>query len=146
MADKSRITKKYSNGEITIVWKPYLCIHSQKCFTGLPEVFDPAKRPWINASGAETKKIISQVEQCPSKALSFFKNSEGENQFSGDSETETVIEAKPNGPLFVYGNILIKKPDGSEEDRKNVTVFCRCGNSNNKPFCNGSHLKAGFKG
>jgi uncharacterized Fe-S cluster protein YjdI len=42
-------THKYSNGEVTVVWKPEMCIHSAKCFKGLPEVFDLKKRPWINA-------------------------------------------------------------------------------------------------
>lgn len=147
-ADLSRITKKYSNGEVTIVWKPSRCIHSTKCFKGLPSVFDPAKRPWVNAAGSDTEHIIEQVKQCPSSALSYYMNSEGENSVkdieSGD--IETVVEAKPNGPLFVYGNITVKKQDGKIEKRNNVTAFCRCGNSGNKPFCDGSHIKKEFKG
>lgn len=145
MAETRNITKKYSNGEITVVWKPSLCIHSKKCFNGLPSVFDPAKRPWINPEGAVTSEIIRQVSECPSMALSYYKNSESEKNTDSDSDIETVVEAKPNGPLFVYGNIIVKKTDGSDENRKKVTAFCRCGNSNNKPFCDGSHIKAGFK-
>lgn len=68
------ITKKYSNGEVTIVWQPDLCIIAKNCFTGLPEVFNPGKRPWINPYGASTQKIIDQVNQCPSGALSYFMN------------------------------------------------------------------------
>lgn len=150
-ADLSRITKKYTNGEVTIVWKPSRCIHSKKCFKGLPAVFDPTKRPWIDANGSDTDHIIDQVKQCPSGALSYFMNSEGERtkeEISPDdkSEIETVVEAKPNGPLFVFGNILIKKQNGTVEKRSDVTAFCRCGNSANKPFCDGSHLKAEFRG
>ena len=44
-----------------------------------------------------------------------------------------------------YVPILIKKSDGTIEKR-NKAAFCRCGNSNNKPFCDGSHVKAEFKG
>ena len=73
-------THKYSNGEVTIVWKPAICIHSAKCFKGLPEVFDPKKRPWINAEGATTERIIEQVKICPSGALSFFMNAEKTNE------------------------------------------------------------------
>lgn len=146
MADLSRVTKKYSNGEVTIVWKPSYCIHSTKCFKGLPAVFDPSKRPWINAQGAETKEIIRQVSECPSGALSYLMNSGEETKAEEHTITDTVIEAKPNGPLFIYGNITVKKSDGTEVKRTNVTAFCRCGNSNNKPFCDGSHIKAGFKG
>ncbi|MBK9400258.1 MAG: (4Fe-4S)-binding protein [Bacteroidetes bacterium] len=65
------ITKKYSNGEVTIVWKPSLCIHSAICFKGLPAVFDPRKRPWIEAENAGTKEIVEQVKKCPSGALSY---------------------------------------------------------------------------
>ena len=48
------ITKKYSNGEVTVVWKPNVCIHSAICFNGLPEVFDPTSRPWIVPEGSTT--------------------------------------------------------------------------------------------
>ena len=145
-ADLSRVTKKYTNGEVTIVWKPARCIHSQKCFNGLPAVFDPTKRPWVDANASDTNSIISQVSKCPSTALSYYLNSEGEKAAEDNVEIETVVEAKPNGPLFVYGNISIKKANGTIEKRSDVTAFCRCGNSNNKPFCDGSHLKAEFKG
>jgi len=70
------ITKKYTNGEVTIVWKPNLCIHSAICFKGLSEVFDPKKRPWITPEGSTTEKIIEQVKKCPSGALSYHLNSD----------------------------------------------------------------------
>jgi len=68
------ITKKYSNGEITVVWKPAQCIHSGNCFTGLPEVFRPREKPWIIPEGSSTDKIMAQVQHCPSGALSYFLN------------------------------------------------------------------------
>jgi len=68
------ITKKYSNGEITVVWKPSICIHSGICFKGLPEVFDPRVRPWVNIDGSSTENIVEQVKKCPSGALSYFIN------------------------------------------------------------------------
>ena len=69
-------TFKYSNGEVTIVWKPDLCIHSGNCVRGLSDVFKPRQKPWINADGASTEKIIDQVKKCPSGALSYFINEE----------------------------------------------------------------------
>ena len=66
------ITNKYSNGEVTVVWKPAVCIHSAICFNGLPEVFDPTVRPWIDAKGSTTEKIIEQIKKCPSGALTYF--------------------------------------------------------------------------
>jgi len=68
------ITKKYDNGKITVVWQPGLCIHSARCAKGLPTVFNPAAKPWINVKSADTEAIINQVNQCPSGALSWFKN------------------------------------------------------------------------
>ncbi len=68
---EKKITKKYSNGEVTVIWRPHLCIHSTICFNGLPEVFRPRERPWVRIERASTKRIIEQVKQCPSGALSF---------------------------------------------------------------------------
>jgi uncharacterized Fe-S cluster protein YjdI len=67
-------THKYSTGEITVVWKPGMCIHSAICFKGLPEVFDPRRKPWIVPENSSTEKIIEQVKACPSGAISFFYN------------------------------------------------------------------------
>jgi uncharacterized Fe-S cluster protein YjdI len=70
----NEITKKYSNGEVTIVWQPAKCIHSGICARGLGEVFDPRKKPWITLENSTTEKIIEQVKKCPSGALSFLIN------------------------------------------------------------------------
>jgi len=69
------ITKRYENGEVTVIWQPHLCIHSANCAKGLPQVFDPKQKPWINMQGANTETIINQVEKCPSGALSYQLNS-----------------------------------------------------------------------
>ena len=63
-------THHYNNDEITVVWKPDMCIHSAICFNGLAGVFDPRRRPWIDLSQADTNSIIEQVKKCPSGALS----------------------------------------------------------------------------
>jgi len=63
------ITKKYTNGEVTVIWQPGLCIHSENCFHGLSAVFNPNQRPWINAQAASTKVIVDQIKKCPSGAL-----------------------------------------------------------------------------
>lgn len=75
------ITKKYTNGEVTIVWKPEMCQHSRVCWsktTGLPEVFNPAEKPWIKPEAATTEQLIKQIKKCPSGALSYFMNAEEE--------------------------------------------------------------------
>lgn len=68
------VTKHYSNGEVTIVWQSGKCIHSGNCFRGLPEVFDPRRKPWIIPENSTTEKIVEQVKKCPSGALSYFMN------------------------------------------------------------------------
>jgi uncharacterized Fe-S cluster protein YjdI len=69
-------TKRYDNGEITVIWQPELCVHSANCVKGLPAVFNPAQKPWINVEGAGTEAIIGQVNKCPSGALSFIWDKE----------------------------------------------------------------------
>ena len=68
------IIKKYTNGEVTVTWQPSKCIHSTICFKGLPEVFDPRNRPWVNIEGANTTQIIYKVKECPSGALTYQTN------------------------------------------------------------------------
>ncbi|MDR3717039.1 MAG: (4Fe-4S)-binding protein [Puia sp.] len=68
----SQKTFHYTRDGVTVVWKPEVCIHSAICFHGLPEVFDPRRRPWIDMNQAPTDRIIAQVEKCPSGALSYY--------------------------------------------------------------------------
>ena len=141
---EKQITKKYTNGEVTVVWQPHLCIHSAICFKGLPTVFDPRKRPWITPEGGNTEAIVAQVKECPSGALSLQMSDE----IAGKVEIEenTIIEMLSNGPLLIYGNLTIKDTLGNKTKKSKVTAFCRCGHSGNKPYCDGSHVKVKFEG
>ncbi|HUR66811.1 MAG TPA: (4Fe-4S)-binding protein [Chitinophagaceae bacterium] len=67
---------KYSNTDITIVWKPDTCTHSTLCWKGMIDVFNPKERPWIKMNGAATERIIEQVRKCPSGALSYYMNAD----------------------------------------------------------------------
>ena len=138
------ITKKYTNGEVTIVWKPGSCIHSKICWTALPAVFNPRERPWIKPEAATTQQMVDQVSKCPSGALSYFMN--GEEKNATGTQVESTVEVSPNGPLLVYGNITVKNSNGATSAKHKVTAFCRCGASSNKPYCDGSHRKIDFKG
>lgn len=135
--------KHYKNDDITVVWKPEVCIHSTLCWKNLAAVFDPRKRPWIDMSGADTQAIIDRVEKCPSGALSWFRNDDQETK-PEHIDVETIVEATPNGPLMVYGNIRVKDSRGNETVKHKVTALCRCGGSANKPYCDGTHKKIGF--
>lgn len=135
--------KEYSNGEVTVVWKPDACIHSEICIKGLPGVFQPGERPWIKIDAASTEELVAQVKRCPSGALSYYMNGE-ENQEA--ESLETKVEVLPNGPLLVYGTLRVVDKEGKEEVKNKTTAFCRCGASANKPYCDGSHVKVSFEG
>lgn len=66
-------THEYSNGEITILWKPALCKHSGVCVRTLPQVYDPKAHPWIKIENATSEELLNQVAKCPSGALSIKK-------------------------------------------------------------------------
>ena len=67
-------TLHYTNGTLTIVWKPDICVHSTLCWKGLREVFNPNRKPWILAKAAPSDAIINQIRKCPSGALSYYLN------------------------------------------------------------------------
>jgi uncharacterized Fe-S cluster protein YjdI len=136
------ITKEYTNGEITVVWKPNVCIHSAICRKGLPDVFDPQARPWIKVSEASTEEIIKQVDKCPSGAITWYRNDETADK--KEIEHVTKVEVIPNGPIRVHGDVEITHSNGSVEKRERITALCRCGLSSNKPFCDGTHKREGW--
>lgn len=138
-----KITKKYTNGEVTVVWQPDKCIHSTLCFTGLPKVFNPRERPWVTPEGGTTQQIIDQVKRCPSGALSYFMNDEENKE---EAHLESVIEVLSNGPLLIYGTLKLKDKNGEQTLENKTTALCRCGQSSNKPFCDGTHAKVNFQG
>lgn len=69
------LIKEYSNGEITVTWQPSKCIYSEICVKLLPKVYRPASRPWIKVNEATSKELMEQIDQCPSAALGYRKNS-----------------------------------------------------------------------
>lgn len=68
--ENKQIEKEYSNGEVTVVWKSGLCIHSANCVKNLSTVFKPREKPWIQMENATTDEIINPVAKCPSGAIS----------------------------------------------------------------------------
>ena len=75
--DAKDLTKEYSNGEVTIVWKNSLCKHAAECVKNNPDdVFKPKEKPWIVPENSTTEAIISTVKKCPSGALTYYINKE----------------------------------------------------------------------
>ena len=101
--------------------------------------------------GAETLRIIEQVRQCPSGALSYYMNADEVKQSEPDKVIAeaahiTKVEVTPNGPYLIKNECLIVHSDGKEEIKSGTVALCRCGASANKPYCDGSHGKIEFKG
>ena len=67
-------THEYNAGEITILWKPKVCIHAGVCVKMLPKVYNPKDRPWIKPENATTEELKNQIENCTSGALSYQLN------------------------------------------------------------------------
>jgi uncharacterized Fe-S cluster protein YjdI len=143
-------TKSYVHGDLTVVWTQDRCIHSANCVSGLPSVFDPAKRPWIDLSGADRAAVIAQVERCPTKALAWLQTADQPAVPVATSEPppplSTHVDVTSNGPLIVRGPHSVTTPDGKTAERQGPAAYCRCGASARKPFCDGAHARVGFKG
>lgn len=133
--------RTYANDAIEVQWEPKLCIHMQNCVRGLGEVFDPQARPWIRVDAADAERIAETVLTCPTGALHFRRVDGGPQE---EPPVDTIIEPRPNGPLFLRGRIRIVDADGASVREDTRVALCRCGASSNKPFCDGSHRKIGF--
>ncbi|NVK27750.1 MAG: (4Fe-4S)-binding protein [Flavobacteriia bacterium] len=118
--------KTYSNGEVTVEWRAHVCIHSENCWRGLPEVFKPKERPWIQVENVDSERIVNQVHKCPSGALRIA----GEEVESKDSK----------------GSIIAKKqPAEVELEGGKPYLWCACGRSGDQPFCDNTHQKTDVK-
>ena len=135
------IVKRYTKDGVTVVWQPALCIHSKVCWHQLPEVFNPRVKPWVDMNGADAERIIAQVQSCPSGALSIERADDATQKEVG----EVRVQVMQNGPLIVQGAQRIAHADGREEIIETRVAYCRCGASGKKPFCDGSHVRIGFR-
>lgn len=134
---QKELIKEYKRDSLTVVWQPSKCIHSKACFHGLPNVFNPENRPWIQLDAADIADIESQVKACPSGALSLLGA-------ESKSTENTAITVTKGGPLLIEGNLMITTVDGETTEKKGTTALCRCGASKNKPYCDGSHQNIAF--
>jgi uncharacterized Fe-S cluster protein YjdI len=143
---EKEITKEYTNGELVVVWKPKKCIHAKVCVHSLPEVYKPSEKPWITPETATISALKSQINECPSGALTYYiKNEIMEEKEVNESSATEILVAK-NGPLKIKGNLQVQLASGEIVTKEGTTGFCRCGVSENKPFCDGSHRKIDFIG
>lgn len=88
------------------------------------------------------KRLEHQISLCPTGRLQFRRRIDGEPI---EAHYEPTIAAVPDGPLWVLGGIPVIGPDGTEYEVRNRQALCRCGQSHNKPFCDGTHWNIKFK-
>ena len=137
------MTKGYSKDDVTVYWDSDKCIHSGNCVNSLKDVFNPQNRPWINMQGAPSEEIIRVVKNCPSSALSYKLSNEMSEEKKIEGE-ELSIKVNKGGPYLIRGNVKIIDKDGTEIIKEGTIALCRCGESKNKPFCDGSHKNKEF--
>ena len=134
------VTRVYEDERIRVAWDATLCIHTAICLQQLPTVFDVTARPWIDLSGADAEAIARTVRACPTGALRY----EGSGVAPEVPDDPTTVDVRPNGPLLVRGRVEVRAPGGEPRQEYRVAL-CRCGASENKPFCDNSHRAIGFR-
>ena len=138
---RDTFTKEYATEEIVVEWEPRLCFHSRNCVRSLPQVFDERRRPWVEVDAASADEVEAAVTRCPSGAL--------RTRRPGRQPTRPrafELRASANGPLLVSGGVRIFDGEGNVLYEGERAALCRCGGSANKPFCDGTHKKNGFRG
>lgn len=133
--------RRYASEQIAVTFETRRCIHARECVRGLPEVFDSKRRPWILPSAANSDRIAEVIQRCPSGALHFTRLDGGDEEVASG---ENTIVPMPRGPLYVRGQVHLRRPDGSVVVKDTRMALCRCGESRNKPFCDNSHLAFAF--
>lgn len=136
------LTKEYEAEGITVQWYARRCIHSARCVGSLPMVFNPRRKPWIEAEAASPDEIAATVLRCPSGALHFMRHDGGEQE---SPDVPATAVAMPNGPLYVRGDLEVRAPDGTLLRRDTRASLCRCGLAAKSLFCDDSCRKSGWR-
>lgn len=135
--------RTYENKHIRVFWDGDLCTHSAKCIMGLPSVFDVQKRPWVNVEGASPEEIAQVIDTCPSSALRY--EFPGQPRQPEEEARRVTVTVADNGPYVITGECQLITAPGKELATRDRLVLCRCGQSRTMPFCDGSHLRVGFR-
>lgn len=139
----------YPGVNVTVLDNRGTCAHSGFCTDRLASVFRLGEEPFVTPSGARMDEIISAVRACPSGALSLAVGGQEQRQ-TVDDLREPAIEVSKDGPYRITGGIPLVGEGGADIRRNQGASpehysLCRCGHSQNKPFCSGMHWYAGFK-
>jgi CDGSH-type Zn-finger protein/truncated hemoglobin YjbI len=141
----------YDGQQLTIYDNRGICQHSGLCTDRLANVFRASGEPFVAASGGRMDEIIRAVRDCPSGALSYaVDGTEARGQADWGGTREPAVEVTKDGPYRITGGISLAGADGAPEPRAQGAsvehyALCRCGQSQNKPFCSGMHWYVGFR-
>ncbi|WP_409199844.1 CDGSH iron-sulfur domain-containing protein [Methanobrevibacter sp. DSM 116169] len=153
--DGTEIAKKHiTNDDINISESeklklediPSLCDHSRFCTRngGVRKLMEKGDTDHESFENAKKEATL-----CPSGRLTIIDKTNNEST-NKQSDPEIVLlfdnGQNKNGPIWVRGDIAIECEDGQEYDNRNRYTLCRCGKSENKPSCDGSHwVSEGFQ-
>jgi CDGSH-type Zn-finger protein/truncated hemoglobin YjbI len=152
--DPKRVTNRrdsYDGVQVTILDNRGTCQHSGYCSDRLATVFRVGEDPFVAPSGGRMDEIIRAVRDCPSGALSYaIGGREARAEVDHGGKREPAIEVSKDGCYRVTGGIPLFNADGENEPRNHVAsrehyALCRCGQSQNKPFCSGMHWYVDFR-
>ncbi|NNJ96150.1 MAG: hypothetical protein HKP12_03240 [Gammaproteobacteria bacterium] len=132
----------YPGKNIEVNWDSRLCIHIGECGYSAGDLFVGGRDPWCQPDLDSDENVKEIVKRCPSGALTYVDKNSDDNEQAADCNTVQIVY---NGPLCIQGELHI---ENAPEDMPSVNyraALCRCGQSANKPFCDNSHLKAGFE-
>ncbi len=125
--------------KITVGYNPALCSHAKLCWRDGNDVFKPTARPWVQPEKAESLQyVIDKVNACPSAALGY-KLGDGDWQREDPEVQEIVVS--DYGPYIVRHVDLTDAPISQDVQDFEELTLCSCGLSENKPYCDGSHMK-----
>jgi CDGSH-type Zn-finger protein/ferredoxin len=150
--DPKRVPDKrdsYEGQQIEIFDNRGICAHSGFCTDRLASVFHVGQEPFVTPSGGRLDEIIQAVRACPSGALSYAMDGVEARQ-QVDQDRAATIEVSKDGPYRIRGGIRLVDEAGNDISRAKGSSrehfsLCRCGHSQNKPFCSGMHWSIQFK-
>jgi CDGSH-type Zn-finger protein/truncated hemoglobin YjbI len=141
----------YVGEQVTILDNRGTCQHAGYCTDRLATVFHTDGDPFVTPSGGRMDEIVRAVRDCPSGTLSFAIDSvEARAAVDHHGTREPSIEVSKDGPYRITGGIPLVDHNGTDIPRNHGAsrehyALCRCGHSQNKPFCSGMHWYVQFR-
>ncbi len=141
----------YPGQQVTVLDNRGLCQHSGLCTDRLPTAFRTSQEPFVAASGGRLDEIIRAVRDCPSGALGLAIDGREQPALRDwGGAREPAIEITQDGPYRVTGGIELCPAGGGAVAHNHGAsrehyALCRCGHSQNKPFCSGMHWYVDFR-